>query len=96
MIGYYGINENQKIANYYNAKEYMAYVQLNYNFVHVVLKKQWARPKTCCRKLQALSNGKLKKEARKVRTGKEKQGKMKIWQKEDWLNMDPIKLLVNA
>ena len=70
MIGYYGIKEHQEIADYYNAKESMAYVQLNYNFVHVVLKKQWARPKLVVGKLQVLNDGKLEKKLRKVRTGK--------------------------
>ena len=50
MIEYHGIKEHQKIADYYNAKESIAYVLLNYNVVHVVLKKWWVRPKTCCRK----------------------------------------------
>ena len=54
MIGYHGIKEHQKIADYYNAKEYIAYVLLNYNVVHVVLKKWRARPKTCYRKTAGL------------------------------------------
>ena len=58
IIGSYDIKEHQKIADYYNAKESMAYVLLNYNFVHVVLKKQWARPKTCCRKTVGLEQWK--------------------------------------
>ena len=48
----------EKIAGYYNAKESMAYVQLNHNFVQIVLKKQWARPKTCCRKNAGLERWK--------------------------------------
>ena len=49
----------------------MAYVQLNYNFVHVVLKKQWARPKLVAGKLQALNDGKLENKSRK---GQNKKG----------------------
>ena len=48
-----------------NAKESLAYGQLNYNFVHVVLKKQWARPKTCCKKTAGLEQWKTCKEVKK-------------------------------
>ena len=72
----------EKSAGYYNAKESMAYVQLNYNFVHVVLKKQQARPKLVVGKLQVLNDGKMAKKSRKVRTGKEKQEKMTHEEKE--------------
>ena len=54
MIGYHGIEEHQKIADYYYAKESIAYVLLNYNVVHVVLKKWWVRPKICCTKTAGL------------------------------------------
>ena len=64
----------------------MAYVQLNYNFVHVVLKKQWARPKLVVGKLQVLNDGKLEKKLRKVRTGKVKQEKMTHEEKETGRN----------
>ena len=71
MIGYYGIKEHQEIADYYNAKESMAYVQLNYNFVHVVLKKQWARPKLVAGKLQVLSDNSLRRNMKdQQRTGR--------------------------
>ena len=72
MIGSYGIKEHQKIVDYYNTKESMAYVLLNYNFVHVVLKNQWARPKTCYRKTAGLERWKNGEEVKK---GQNRKGK---------------------